>query len=59
MFEIFEGTRIGNMVLKNRIVRSATWENRATDDGFVTDELIDFTAELARGDVGLIVIGIS
>ncbi len=59
MFQIFEETRIGNMVLKNRIVRSATWENRATEEGFVTDELIDFTVELARGDVGLIVIGIS
>jgi len=59
MFEIFEETRIGNMVLKNRIVRSATWENRATDEGFVTDELIDFIAEVARGGAGLIVTGIS
>ena len=59
MVQIFEETRIGNMVLKNRIVRSATWENRATEDGFVTDELIDFTSELARGEVGLIITGIS
>jgi 2,4-dienoyl-CoA reductase-like NADH-dependent reductase (Old Yellow Enzyme family) len=59
MVQIFEATRIGYMALKNRIVRSATWENRATEEGFVTDELIDFTGELARGDVGLIVIGIS
>ena len=59
MSEIFEETRIGNMVLKNRIVRSATWENRASAEGFVTDDLIDFTGEIARGDVGLIVIGIS
>jgi 2,4-dienoyl-CoA reductase-like NADH-dependent reductase (Old Yellow Enzyme family) len=59
MFQIFEETRIGNMALKNRIVRSATWENRATEEGLVTDELIDFTTELARGEVGLIVIGIS
>jgi 2,4-dienoyl-CoA reductase-like NADH-dependent reductase (Old Yellow Enzyme family) len=59
MVQIFEETWIGNMVLKNRIVRSATWENRATEDGFVTDELIDFTGELASGDVGLIVIGLS
>ena len=59
MFEVFEETRIGNMVLKNRILRSATWENRATDEGFVTDELIDFIAELARGGVGLIITGIS
>jgi 2,4-dienoyl-CoA reductase-like NADH-dependent reductase (Old Yellow Enzyme family) len=59
MFGIFEETRIGNMVLKNRIVRSATWENRATDEGFVTDELIHFIAEVARGGVGLIITGIS
>lgn len=59
MFKIFEETRIKSMTLRNRIVRSATWENKATDEGFVTDELIDFTAELARGDVGLIITGIS
>jgi 2,4-dienoyl-CoA reductase-like NADH-dependent reductase (Old Yellow Enzyme family) len=33
MFQIFEETRIGNMAMKNRIVRSATWENRATEVG--------------------------
>ena len=59
MYGIFEETRIGNMVLKNRIVRSATWENRATDEGFATDDLIDFTVELARGGAGLIITGIS
>ena len=59
MFQTFEEARIGNMILKNRIMRSATWENRATDEGFVTDELIDFTAQLARGGVGLIITGIS
>ncbi len=59
MFKIFEETQIKSMTLRNRIVRSATWENKATDEGFVTDELIDFTAELARGDVGLIITGIS
>jgi 2,4-dienoyl-CoA reductase-like NADH-dependent reductase (Old Yellow Enzyme family) len=59
MSKIFEETRIGNLVLLNRIIRSATWVNRATDDGFVTDELIDFTSELARGEVGLIIGGVS
>jgi 2,4-dienoyl-CoA reductase-like NADH-dependent reductase (Old Yellow Enzyme family) len=59
MFQIFEETKIKSMTLRNRIVRSATWENKATDEGLVTDELIDFTGELTRGGVGLIVTGIS
>jgi 2,4-dienoyl-CoA reductase-like NADH-dependent reductase (Old Yellow Enzyme family) len=54
---VFERTRINNIELENRFVRSATWEGLATDDGVVTDRLIDISVQLAKGGVGLIITG--
>ena len=45
------------MTLKNRFIRSATWENMATEDGHMTDKLYAIYEELAKGDLGLIVTG--
>lgn len=45
------------MVLKNRFVRSATWENMATDEGHMTDKLYAIYKELAAGEIGLIITG--
>lgn len=57
MSTLFTETRIGSMTLKNRFMRSATWENMATEDGHMTDKLYDIYEELAKGEVGLIVTG--
>ena len=57
MSQLFETTYIGSMALKNRFVRSATWENMATEDGHMTDKLYRIYEELAQGEVGLIVTG--
>ncbi|GGP54617.1 NADH:flavin oxidoreductase [Shewanella saliphila] len=57
MSTLFTETRIGNMALKNRFVRSATWENMATEDGHMTEKLYGIYEELAKGEVGLIVTG--
>ena len=57
MSQLFTPTRIGNMVLKNRFIRSATWENMATEDGHMTDKLYALYEELALGEIGLIVTG--
>ena len=57
MSTLFTEARIGNMTLKNRFVRSATWENMATEDGHMTDKLYAIYEELAQGEVGLIVTG--
>ncbi|MFC1884415.1 NADH:flavin oxidoreductase [Thermodesulfobacteriota bacterium] len=54
---LFDKTRINNLELKNRFVRSATWEGMATVKGEVTDQLIHKMAELAQNDVGLIISG--
>lgn len=58
MPELFEETRLGSMVLRNRFVRSATWEGMADKEGAVADDrLPDCLAALARGGVGLVVAG--
>ncbi|CAM4412546.1 NADH:flavin oxidoreductase [Vibrio agarivorans] len=57
MSTLFSPARIGKVSLKNRFVRSATWENMATEDGHMTNKLYDIYRELAQGEVGLIVTG--
>ncbi|MBU2550572.1 MAG: NADH:flavin oxidoreductase [Proteobacteria bacterium] len=55
----FQPGHIGNLEIKNRLVRSATYENAATHSGYVTDALIDLYKQLAGGGAGLIVTGIA
>ena len=55
MNKLFEQTSINGMQLKNRFVRSATWEGMAADDGACTPKLIQLMAELAKGELGLII----
>ena len=54
-----EPKAIGAMVVKNRLVRSATFESMASEDGSVTDELVRFYKTLAKGGVGLIITGLA
>jgi 2,4-dienoyl-CoA reductase-like NADH-dependent reductase (Old Yellow Enzyme family) len=55
--KLFEQTKIKNMALANRFVRSATWEGMAQDDGSCTPALIEVAVRLARGGIGLIITG--
>ena len=55
MPELFEGTSIAGMSLRNRFVRSATWEGMADREGGVTRKLTETMIDLARGEVGLII----
>lgn len=57
MAAIFERTEINGMELKNRLVRSATHEAMADDNGFPTDRLFKLYDRLAKGGVGLIITG--
>lgn len=57
MSELFEPSRINGMSLKNKFVRSATYEAMADLDGTVKPGLLDCMAVLAQGDVGLIITG--
>lgn len=53
----FEKNRLAGIQLRNRSVRSATYEGMATKDGLVTSELIEEMVKLAEGEVGLIISG--
>lgn len=53
---ILEPIKIGNLELKNRIFLPAMHLNMAVDYQ-VTDQLIDFYAERAKGGAGMIVVG--
>ena len=55
MSTLFEPVKLGTLTLRNRFVRSATWEAMATPAGEVTPKLVDTIAALARGGVGLII----
>ena len=57
MKKLFEKTNISGLELKNRFVRSATWENMATEEGHLTDALYDIHEELAKNEVGMIITG--
>ncbi len=52
-----EPGKIGNLVIKNRFVRSATYMRMATEEGDVTNDLLAIYKNLAKGGVGLIITG--
>jgi len=54
---LFSENILNTMVLKNRLVRSATWEGMCDPDGRPTERLRDCYTDLARGGVGLIITG--
>ena len=55
--QIFEPVEVGGLRLKNRLVRSATWEGVAAPDGSIDETTYAIYDELARGGVGLIITG--
>jgi len=54
---LFENNCLAGIQLRNRSVRSATYEGIATKDGLVTPELINEMVKLTGGEVGLIISG--
>ncbi len=54
---LFSEGSIKGIALKNRIVRSATWEGMCDGEGNPTERLADLYRALCRGGVGLIVTG--
>jgi 2,4-dienoyl-CoA reductase-like NADH-dependent reductase (Old Yellow Enzyme family) len=55
--EIFEEAYIGQVRLKNRIIRSATFEGAADEHGFPTAEYFRIYKQLARNDVAAVITG--
>ncbi len=56
MKKIFEEVTLGSLTVKNRLVRSATFEGGA-ENGVITPFLTDLQEGLAKGGVGLIITG--
>jgi 2,4-dienoyl-CoA reductase-like NADH-dependent reductase (Old Yellow Enzyme family) len=54
---LFSPVAIGKLTLSGRLIKTATAETRATQDGFVTQELIDFYVPMAKGGTPLIITG--
>jgi len=57
MSKLFESTTIDGLTLKNRFVRSATWDAMVNPDGSCSQRSIDLMVALAKGGVGLIMTG--
>ncbi len=57
MTDLLQPVSLAGMSLRNRIMRSATAERLAEPDGTPLPGLAELMAELARGEVGLIVLG--
>jgi len=57
MKTLFDITKINGMELRNRFVRSATWEGMCDEQGRPTARLPECFRALARGRVGLIITG--
>jgi 2,4-dienoyl-CoA reductase-like NADH-dependent reductase (Old Yellow Enzyme family) len=56
---LFEQTRLKSLVLKNRLVRSATCEKMSDGAGLPTARLFALYEALARGGIGLIITGLT
>lgn len=56
---LFEPVKIKNMALRNRFVRSATYDGCADRNGNVSEKQIKIFSKLAAGGVGLIITGIT
>ena len=57
MKNLFDTTTINGMELRNRFVRSATWEGMCDEHGRPTARLAECYSALAAGNVGLIITG--
>lgn len=57
MKNIFDPVKLKNLYMKNRLVRSATWEGIAEADRSITEETYEIYRELAAGGVGTIITG--
>jgi len=55
--EIFEEAHIGQVKLKNRIIRSATFEGAADEHGFPTASYSNIYQQLATNDVAAVITG--
>lgn len=56
---LFKETTIENLEVSNHFIRSATYEGKATEDGYPTQQTINIYQKLAEGNVGTIITSYS
>lgn len=54
---IFEKAYIGKCELENRLIRSATFEGMADENGFPTQGYIDYYDNLSKHNIGILITG--
>jgi len=59
MKNLFDGTKLGGVTLRNRAWRSATWLGLAGRNGEITNGIIRTYAGLARGGAAMLVTGLT
>ena len=57
MKTLFDQIELNELKLKNRFVRSATWEGLSNSNGYCTNEIANIMEELAKGQVALLITG--
>ena len=57
LIDLFEPFMIGKLELRNRFVRSATFDATANEAGVVTDNSVALYRTLGQGQIGLIITG--
>ncbi len=57
MSKLFSPYFMGELEIKNRFVRSATTSYWSSDEGILSDPIIDYYKQLAEGNIGLIIKG--
>ena len=56
-YRLFSPANVGKLKIKNRLVRSATWDPCLFAERVMTAEVLNLYRELAQGGVGLIITG--
>lgn len=56
-YKLFSQGKIAHLTVKNRLVRSATYEGGMTEDGRVTPQVLNLYKNLVNGGVGTIITG--
>lgn len=59
MKSLFDQTQLAGMELKNRFIRSATYDGVADENGHMTEELFQVYENLLKGGVGTIITGLT
>lgn len=59
MKSLFDKTELAGMKLKNRFIRSATYDGFADKNGHMTKKLYQIYEDLAKGGVGTIITGLT